>query len=126
MIIPVLYDQRLSINQPSCHSEYNRSRTRPQTSASRAPVVSFQKYKSPSDDKPSLQSPPLFSNDFDPSALLSVQPPLSNAMNYGEDITNTSSCGLSNLCPTIELPLDEILSNVDPVGDYLSSLIAQN
>lgn len=33
-------------------------------------------------------------------------------MNYGEDVINTSSCGLSILCPTIELPPDEILSNI--------------
>jgi len=38
-------------------------------------------------------------------------------MNYGEDVINTSSRGFSILRPTIELPLDEILSNVDPNDD---------
>lgn len=85
------------------------------------------KRKCPVDDHPSLlRFPPLFSNDFGPSALLSVQPSLSSAMNYGEDVINTSSRGLSILRPTIELPLDEILSNVDLADDHLSSLIAQH
>ncbi|KAG6369838.1 hypothetical protein JVT61DRAFT_13395 [Boletus reticuloceps] len=79
------------------------------------------KRKYPTDDQPSLWFPPLFSNDFGPSALLSVQPSLSSAMNYGEDVTNTFSRSLSILRPTIELPLDEILSSFDPADDQLSS-----
>jgi GATA-binding protein, other eukaryote len=71
----------------------------------------------PRDEHPFLRFPSLFSSDFGPSALLSVQPTVSNAMNYGEGIINTSSRGFSILCPTIELPLDEILSNVDPNDD---------
>lgn len=56
-----------------------------------------------------------------------MQPSLSTAMNYGEDVTNTSSRGLSILRPTIELPLDEILNSVDHTDDQLSScLIVQN
>lgn len=48
-------------------------------------------------------------------------------MNYGEDVTNTSSRGLSILRPTIELPLDEILGNVDLIDDHLSfRFIGQN
>jgi GATA-binding protein len=85
------------------------------------------KRKCPTDDQPSLRFPSLFSNDFGPSALLSMQPSLSSAMNYGEDVTNTSSRGLSILRPTIELPLDEILSNVDLTDDHWSScLIGQS
>lgn len=79
------------------------------------------KRKCPTDDQPFLRFPSLFSNDFGPSALLSVQPSLSSAMNYGEDVTNTCSRGFSILRPTIELPLDEILSNVDPTDDIPSS-----
>ena len=63
----------------------------------------------------------LFSNDFGTSAILSMQPTLSNAMNYGEDVTNTSSRGLSVHRPTTELPLDEILSNVDLTDIHWSS-----
>ncbi|KAG9308246.1 hypothetical protein JVU11DRAFT_12133 [Chiua virens] len=85
------------------------------------------KRKCPTDEQPFLRFPSLFSNDFGPSALLSVQPSLSSAMNYGEDITNTFSRGLSILRPTIELPLDEILSSVDPTDDiFPSCLMAQN
>ena len=75
------------------------------------------------DDQPLFRFPSLFSNDFGPSALLSVQPSLSSAMNYGEDVTTASSRGLSILRPTIELPLDEILSSVDLVDDHFSSAI---
>ena len=81
------------------------------------------KRKCPADDQPSLRFPSLFSNDFGPSALLSMQPSISSAMNYGEDVTNTFSRGFSILRPTIELPLDEILSNVDPMDDHWSSCL---
>lgn len=85
--------------------------------------VGSRKRKCPTDDHPLLRFPSLFSNDFGPSALLSVQPSLSSAMNYGEDVTNTYSRGLSILRPTIELPLDEILSSVDPIDDHFSSTL---
>ncbi|KAL4077368.1 hypothetical protein J3A83DRAFT_4388805 [Scleroderma citrinum] len=73
------------------------------------------KRKNPSSqDQPVLRFPTLFSTDFGPSALLSASPTLTTPMNYGEDVTNTSSSySLSILRPTIELPLDELLSNVD-------------
>ena len=74
------------------------------------------KRKSPSSSQlqPALRFPTLFSTDFGPSALLSVSPSLSTPMNYGEDVTNSSSSySLSILRPTIELPLDELLSSVD-------------
>ncbi|KIJ12312.1 GATA zinc finger transcription factor [Paxillus involutus ATCC 200175] len=69
-------------------------------------------------DHPSLKFPSLFSSDFGPSALLFPQPSFSNAMNYGEDVTNTSSRGFSIVRPTIELPLDELLSNVDTEDNH--------
>jgi len=74
------------------------------------------KRKSPfsSQVQPALRFPTLFSTDFGPSALLSASPSLSTPMNYGEDVTNSSlSHSLSILRPTIELPLDELLSSVD-------------
>ncbi|KAF9237994.1 hypothetical protein BU15DRAFT_75603 [Melanogaster broomeanus] len=61
-------------------------------------------------------------NDFGPSALLHAQPSLSNTMNYGEDVTNTSSRSFSIIRPTIELPLDELLSNIDATEDNHLSL----
>ncbi|KAF9231419.1 hypothetical protein BU15DRAFT_82436 [Melanogaster broomeanus] len=42
--------------------------------------------------------------------------------NYGEDVTNTSSRGFSIIRPTIELPLDELLSNTDATEDNHLSL----
>lgn len=66
-----------------------------------------------SQEGPILKFPSLFSNDFGPSALLSASLSLTTALNYGEDVTNTSSQSLSILRPTIELPLDELLTSVD-------------
>ncbi|KAF9245444.1 hypothetical protein BU15DRAFT_31624, partial [Melanogaster broomeanus] len=53
-----------------------------------------------SNEQPFLRFPSLFSSDFGPSALLYAQPSLSNTMNYGEDVTNTSSHGFSIIRPT--------------------------
>ncbi|KAF9235322.1 hypothetical protein BU15DRAFT_64984 [Melanogaster broomeanus] len=52
----------------------------------------------------------------------SLSPSPSNTMNYGEDVTNTSSRGFSIIRPTIELPLDELLSNIDATEDNQLSL----
>ncbi|EGN92304.1 hypothetical protein SERLA73DRAFT_65990, partial [Serpula lacrymans var. lacrymans S7.3] len=66
-------------------------------------------------ETPTLRFPTLFSNDFGPSALLYPTPTLTTSMNYGEGVgCNGSSDGFSIIRPTIELPLDELLSNVDP------------
>ncbi|KAF9230947.1 hypothetical protein BU15DRAFT_82988 [Melanogaster broomeanus] len=64
-----------------------------------------------SNEQPFLRFPSLFSSDLGPSALLYAPPSLSNTMNYGEDVTNTSSRGFSIIHPIIGLPLDELLSN---------------
>lgn len=78
------------------------------------PSGSRKRKSPPSQEQPALKFPTLFSTDFCPSALLSASPTLTTPMNYGEDVTNTfSSHSLSILRPTIELPLDELLSNVD-------------
>ncbi|KAK7445780.1 hypothetical protein VKT23_014776 [Stygiomarasmius scandens] len=66
-------------------------------------------------DSQSLRFPPLFSSDFGPAALLYPSPTLTNRMNYGEASVphNNDQDGFSIPRPTIELPLDELLSNVD-------------
>ncbi|KAF6748268.1 GATA-binding factor 6-B [Ephemerocybe angulata] len=77
----------------------------------------------------SLKFPSLFSNDFGPSALLYPTPTLTNTMNYGEGLnpsTNADTDSFSVARPTIELPLDELLHNVDSNDNdtWISSLIA--
>ena len=62
-----------------------------------------------------LRFPPLFTNDFGPAALQFPQPSLTTVLSYGEDVTNSSiRNGFRIARPTIELPLDEILRDVDP------------
>jgi GATA-binding protein, other eukaryote len=62
----------------------------------------------------SLSFPSLFSNDFGPSALLNSTPTLTTFMNYSEEAgLNPLNDGLSVVRPTIELPLDKLLNNVD-------------
>ncbi|KAF9231649.1 hypothetical protein BU15DRAFT_68162 [Melanogaster broomeanus] len=71
--------------------------------------------------------PSFVSSDFGPSALLYTQPTLSNTMNYEEDIrTNTSSLSFSIVRPTIELPLDELLSNINTAEDNHAALQEQS
>ncbi|KAI6013857.1 hypothetical protein EDC04DRAFT_2505323, partial [Pisolithus marmoratus] len=63
-------------------------------------------------EQPTLKFPSLFSNDFGPSALLSASPTLTTHMNYGKDVTHSSSMShhaLSIFQPTIKLPLDKLL-----------------
>ncbi|KAJ2929496.1 hypothetical protein H1R20_g7595, partial [Candolleomyces eurysporus] len=72
---------------------------------------------SPSSPEPlSLKFPSLFNSDFGPSALLYPTPTLTNGMNYGEGLnpsTNADDDSFSVARPTIELPLDELLHNVE-------------
>ncbi|KAH7906241.1 hypothetical protein BJ138DRAFT_990200, partial [Hygrophoropsis aurantiaca] len=75
--------------------------------------ATVRKRKAPTSDSSSLRFPSLFSNDFGPSALLYPSPTLTTPMNYGEGVSNSSSHGFSIVRPTIELPLDELLSNDD-------------
>ncbi|KAI0341175.1 hypothetical protein BDW22DRAFT_334582 [Trametopsis cervina] len=63
-----------------------------------------------------LRFPSLFSNDFGPSALLYPTPTLTNGMTYGEGTNTNSNDGLAIPRPTIELPLDELLSADSPGG----------
>ena len=70
------------------------------------------------DALPSLRFPSLFSNDFGPSALLYPTPSVTNSMNYGEGLNpSAANDGFSIVRPTIELPLDEILNNVDDTSN---------
>jgi GATA-binding protein len=72
------------------------------------------KPRSNDSDSHSLRFPSLFSNDFGPSALLYPTPTLTTRMNYGEGLNpSASNDGFSIMRPTIELPLDELLHNVD-------------
>ncbi|KAF9232870.1 hypothetical protein BU15DRAFT_80728 [Melanogaster broomeanus] len=75
-----------------------------------------------SNEQPFLRFPSHFSSDFGPSALLYAQPTLSNTVNYGEVVTNTSSSGFSILRPTMKLPLGELLSNIDATEDNYVAL----
>ncbi|KAF8868752.1 hypothetical protein CPB84DRAFT_1755776 [Gymnopilus junonius] len=69
----------------------------------------------------SLHFPGLFDNDFGPSALLFATPTLTNRMNYGEGFNpsgNNDQFSIS--CPTIELPLDDLLFSDDTSSDSAS------
>lgn len=60
----------------------------------------------------SVLFPSLFSDDFNPTALLYSAPSRQSSNGYGEGISSTSDCfNISR--PTIELPLDDILNGVD-------------
>ncbi|KAI3607043.1 siderophore biosynthesis regulatory protein [Moniliophthora roreri] len=85
------------------------------SSASSATSASTSPSTSNDSSSHSLKFPSLFSNDFGPSALLYPSPTLTTRMNYGEGLNPTShqSDGFSIPRPTIELPLDDILNNVD-------------
>ncbi|KAI5999944.1 hypothetical protein EDD15DRAFT_2160144 [Pisolithus albus] len=94
------------------------------------PTMASRKRKHPSSAmyelQPTLKFPSLFSNDFGPSALLSASPTLTTPMNYGEDVTYTSSTShhaLSIFRPTIELPLDELLDSCNEETPSASSAL---
>ena len=65
-----------------------------------------------------LRFPSLFTSDFGPAALLYPSPTVTNPMTYGEGVglSTTNSDGFSIIRPTIELPLDELLSADSPGG----------
>ncbi|KAG6908727.1 hypothetical protein DXG01_003572 [Tephrocybe rancida] len=67
----------------------------------------------------SLRFPSIFNNDFGPSALLDATPTVTTSMNYGEGLNPPSSShdSFSISRPTIELPLDELLQNVDSTSE---------
>ncbi|KXN82399.1 Box A-binding factor, partial [Leucoagaricus sp. SymC.cos] len=63
----------------------------------------------------SLKFDSIFNQGFCPSALLFPAPTLTTSMNYGEGLnpSHASNDTFTITRPTIELPLDEILNNVD-------------
>ncbi|KAG6853151.1 hypothetical protein C0991_006558 [Blastosporella zonata] len=70
----------------------------------------------------SLRFPSLFNNDFGPSALLHATPTVTTSMNYGEGPLPTASHDSFSISrPTIELPLDELLQNVDATSEAYDS-----
>ena len=73
------------------------------------------KHKCPSDGQPLFRFPPLFYNDFGPSVLLSVQPSLSNAMNYGEDVTNSGLPAPLRLARSPQIQWDLSLAPSRPI-----------
>jgi GATA-binding protein, other eukaryote len=92
-------------------------------------VSTLNTYFGPS-DKPeqspasSLRFPTLFSRDFDPHALLHPTPTRASAVSYGEGVsmnTYNPSDGFSIVRPTIELPLDELLTNAESPGPWSST-----
>ncbi|GLB44410.1 putative zinc finger binding to DNA consensus sequence [AT]GATA[AG] [Lyophyllum shimeji] len=61
-----------------------------------------------------LRFPSLFSSDFGPSALLYPTPTVTTPMNYGEGLNPTASHDHFSISrPTIEVPLDELLRNIE-------------
>ncbi|KZT00625.1 uncharacterized protein LAESUDRAFT_745783 [Laetiporus sulphureus 93-53] len=88
------------------------------TNNSRATATSDDIYQSAS-----LRFPSLFSNDFGPAALLYPTPTVTNTMTYGEGVvsgSSTNSDGFSIVRPTIELPLDDLIST-DGAPSWISS-----
>lgn len=77
-----------------------------------------------------LRFPSLFSNDFGPSALLYPTPTVTKPLSYAEGVAfNSGSDGFSIVRPTIELPLDELLTYVDmadSTGTWSSSVGANS
>ena len=69
----------------------------------------------------SVRFPPLFANDFGPSALLHSSPTLTSSMNFGEGaVPASTNDNFSISRPTIELPLDELLTHVEAADSPLS------
>jgi hypothetical protein len=73
----------------------------------------------------SLKFDSIFNQGFGPSALLFPAPTFTTSMNYGEGLnpshmSNESDDPFTISRPTIELPLDEILNNVDSPSSSVS------
>ena len=77
----------------------------------------------------SLRFPSLFSSDFDTHALPYPAPTHSNTVSYGEGVSKNTyhpADGFSVVRPTIELPLDELLTNVESPGLWSSTASDHN
>lgn len=70
---------------------------------------------------PSLRFPSFFSNDFDPRALYHPTPSRANPVSFGEGLTFNNVNHFDIIRPTIELPLDELLTTVESPGPWSSA-----
>ena len=69
----------------------------------------------------SLRFPTLFSNDFDPRALYHPTPSRANPVSFGEGLAINNTNQFDIIRPTIELPLDELLTTVESPGPWSSA-----
>jgi GATA-binding protein, other eukaryote len=69
----------------------------------------------------SLRFPTLFSNDFDPRALYHPAPSRANPVSFGEGLALNNTSQFDIIRPTIELPLDELLTTVESPGPWSSA-----
>ncbi|KAJ8516200.1 hypothetical protein ONZ45_g6468 [Pleurotus djamor] len=75
----------------------------------------------------SLKFPSIFSSDFGPSALLFPAPTTTNSLSYGEGLSASASTdGFGIVRPTIELPLDELLSDAAESPNWAFAAAASN
>ena len=86
------------------------------TSNATEPVI-HQNDQSPA----SLRFPTLFSNDFDPRALYHPTPSRANPVSFGEGLAINNTNQFDIIRPTIELPLDELLTTVESPGPWSSA-----
>ena len=69
----------------------------------------------------SLRFPTLFSNDFDPRALYHPTPSRANPVSFGEGLVLNNANQFDIIRPTIELPLDELLTTIESPGPWSSA-----
>ena len=75
-----------------------------------------------SDQSPaSLRFPTLFSNDFDPRVLYHPTPSRANPVSFGEGLALHNNNQFDIIRPTIELPLDELLTTIESPGPWSSA-----
>lgn len=68
-----------------------------------------------------LRFPTLFSNDFDPRALYHPTPSRANPVSFGEGLALNNMNQFDIIRPTIELPLDELLTTIESPGPWSSA-----
>ncbi|KAH9969246.1 hypothetical protein BGW80DRAFT_1526531 [Lactifluus volemus] len=74
-----------------------------------------------------LRFPSIFSNDFGPSAILYPVPTVTSPIKYGEGVCPTAATtdSFDIVRPTIELPLDELLTESSDCSEAWSSYVRQ-
>jgi GATA-binding protein len=105
----------------------------PLTQRGRKSSISTQASESVSEwssEAATLRFPSLFSSDFGPTALLNPAPTVRASMSYGEGVANSAATQaladdtFAVTRPTLELPLDDILSTLTGEQDPFSLLHA--